>query len=362
MKRLAILLALLLTLLVPASAQLSLTGVGGGFGAGGGGGGCAALQGMNITNGDTIQVYRQSDYKTWFNGVVTAYNSGTGALTLNVSNTNLSGTISDLLVHTVPPTVITGKTGGAICAADTSRFVWIPTNSSANAWYSVNGGSIWNTISGLPTDGWGGFSQGPLGKNCAADRVTANTFYLYNQGPTSPGLYTCTISVTPSCAYTFTSLITSGVYNQPRIKAMPGNAGYLFFSDGGLFKRSINGGTSWTTVADGGNNFSNVLAFGFGAAFPGQSFPAIYVQGANGSNFGFYRSIDNGTTWTLLATYPNGSNNLFNDVDGSKSTPGEVFIATAAGAFIRGSLNFLLKRDLDPASNDNDPMWLEKAA
>lgn len=26
------------------------------------------------------------------------------------------------------------------------------------------------------------------------------------------------------------------------------------------------------------------------------------------------------------------------------------------------SLNFLLKRDLDPASNDNDPMWLEKAA
>lgn len=26
------------------------------------------------------------------------------------------------------------------------------------------------------------------------------------------------------------------------------------------------------------------------------------------------------------------------------------------------SLNFLLKRDIDPASNDNDPMWLEKAA
>jgi hypothetical protein len=24
--------------------------------------------------------------------------------------------------------------------------------------------------------------------------------------------------------------------------------------------------------------------------------------------------------------------------------------------------NWLLKRDLDPGSNDNDPMWLEKAA
>jgi hypothetical protein len=29
---------------------------------------------------------------------------------------------------------------------------------------------------------------------------------------------------------------------------------------------------------------------------------------------------------------------------------------------VNNTLNFLLKRDLDPASNDNDPMWLEKAA
>jgi hypothetical protein len=29
---------------------------------------------------------------------------------------------------------------------------------------------------------------------------------------------------------------------------------------------------------------------------------------------------------------------------------------------VNNTLNFLLKRDMDPASNDNDPMWLEKAA
>lgn len=29
---------------------------------------------------------------------------------------------------------------------------------------------------------------------------------------------------------------------------------------------------------------------------------------------------------------------------------------------IQNQQNFLLKRDLDPASNDNDPMWLERAA
>jgi hypothetical protein len=36
--------------------------------------------------------------------------------------------------------------------------------------------------------------------------------------------------------------------------------------------------------------------------------------------------------------------------------------STAVDAIRAFNTNFLLKRDLDPASNDNDPMWLEKAA
>jgi hypothetical protein len=36
------------------------------------------------------------------------------------------------------------------------------------------------------------------------------------------------------------------------------------------------------------------------------------------------------------------------------------YLLTPSSGF--GTWNFLLKRDLDPASNDNDPMWLEKAA
>jgi hypothetical protein len=31
-------------------------------------------------------------------------------------------------------------------------------------------------------------------------------------------------------------------------------------------------------------------------------------------------------------------------------------------SILTNNLNFLLNRDLDPASNDNYPMWLEKAA
>lgn len=42
---------------------------------------------------------------------------------------------------------------------------------------------------------------------------------------------------------------------------------------------------------------------------------------------------------------------------------GYVFVANAVTNRLNsGQINFLLKRDLEPASNDNSPMWLEKAA
>jgi hypothetical protein len=49
---------------------------------------------------------------------------------------------------------------------------------------------------------------------------------------------------------------------------------------------------------------------------------------------------------------------------GSRATQinGRFFGAFAGSGFYRGQFSLLVKRDIDPASNDNDPMWLEKAA
>jgi hypothetical protein len=48
-------------------------------------------------------------------------------------------------------------------------------------------------------------------------------------------------------------------------------------------------------------------------------------------------------------------------VAADKLTPGSVKVWTGTGSFyLQGS--FLLNRDIDPASNDNEPMWLNKAA
>jgi hypothetical protein len=56
----------------------------------------------------------------------------------------------------------------------------------------------------------------------------------------------------------------------------------------------------------------------------------------------------------LTGEWPsNNAWSVLEDIDQSPAPPQWNAISTC---------NFLLKRDLDPASNDNDPMWLEKAA
>jgi len=60
-------------------------------------------------------------------------------------------------------------------------------------------------------------------------------------------------------------------------------------------------------------------------------------------------------------TWPSYSALGFNDIEGDPFVYGQVYGSSGRGVFT-GMFNFLLKRDMDPASNDNDPMWLEKAA
>ena len=207
--------------------------------------------------------------------------------------------------------VITGNIGGCIAAASATNFLWLPRQGASTAYYTTDAGDIWTAISDLPTNGWGGFAFGPSDKQCAADRVDANTFYLYNNG-TSSGVYTSTNGGATWSQTSSGTIAPDG--GSPTLKAVPGEAGNLFFSGGIIgsdFLRSTNGGSTWSAVMDGSNNFTNVQAFGFGAAFSGELYPAIYVDGADGSVFGLYRSIDDGTTWTLLANWPNGDFGMY---------------------------------------------------
>jgi hypothetical protein len=89
---------------------------------------------------------------------------------------------------------------------------------------------------------------------------------------------------------------------------------------------------------DGPRHITNVNAFGFGAAFPGQSYPAIYIAGVDDGTYGIYRSIDNAATWKKLADYPMNIPNLIGDIDGDKETFGMLYGAFSGAGYFNGRL------------------------
>lgn len=306
---------------------------------------CAGLQGLNITIGDRIQVYQQGAYGSFYNGLVTAYNTSTGELIINADNTDkMAGAFTTVLVHTVPAEVITGKFGGCIAAYSTTHFVWVPSRNASRPYYTTDGGKNWLpiTIGGIPTTGTTGWGNPPNGGGYAGCQVTADksaasaTFKLVNTSVAQPGIYTCTTSAGLSCTRTRTSVPT--VSDNPRIRAVPGKTNELFYSgrtSSDAFSKSTDGGATWSAVLSGASAIENVQAFCFGATFVGQSYPSMYISGAIGGTFGFYQSHDGGTTWALKDSqqWPNKNFDLVVDCAGDPVTPGYVYIGFQGSGF-----------------------------
>jgi hypothetical protein len=263
----------------------------------------------------------------------------------------------------LPSLIGDGAFHGGIAAGGATDFMYIQGGTSGLPSYTGNSGASWANITGssLPTDGW--TTNGVSNRRVVADRVTANTYYIANTGATSPGIYTCTAG---ACSRTTTSLADSG---EPLLTSVPGKAGHIFANFYAHSVRfSINGGVTWSAaLSNGSNNFSTISAIGFGSTFAGQSYPSIYIVGLDaGGTYGVWRCINFNSatgvgTWTNLG-YPLNTFNTIQWIDGDKTTPQIVYLATNGNGAIQGYFNFLLKRDLDPAVNDNAPMFLNEAA
>jgi hypothetical protein len=211
--------------------------------------------------------------------------------------------------------------GGMIVASTDQNFVRISGGASGaeSIQYTLNRAtSAWLAASGAPTSGWGGITRyyWPA-KLIAADYVTPNKFYAIH--PT--GLYT---STNGGATWTGPLSIPFGVGNLPRLVAVPGNAGHLFFCSGydGMpqpnttFWKTLNGGTSWTQIA----NFLDVCGVGFGAVKPGSTYPTCYLAGFLSGAWGIYRSFNAdqvSPTWTFLIDYPAGR------IDGTRTVSGD---------------------------------------
>ncbi|MGA7524687.1 MAG: hypothetical protein WBW84_19720, partial [Acidobacteriaceae bacterium] len=205
-----------------------------------------------------------------------------------------------------------GNGGGCIAASTPSNIVWAPAGGTAPS-YTTNGGTSWTAISISGISSWSGFEaqyyQAPNQKGVAADRVNANTFYLYFP---SNGVYISTNSGATWTQQKSGYIESNGSWSGygSTLRSVPGNAGHLFYTSGNVgsqtftnaqsvpFYRSINGGVTWSTVS----GINGVQCFNFGAIAPSQSYPSIYAAGFVSNVFGVYYSVDDGVTWTSLGS------------------------------------------------------------
>lgn len=233
---------------------------------------------------------------------------------------------------------------GTIGAGSATQFMWLRGDGLGSpAAYTSDAGVTWGPVSGLP----GAFNSGRL----VADKFTANTFYFYQRSGTGPGVYKCTGA---SC-----SLVHSGTLDNGNggvsWYSVPGQAGHIFFSS--TFEKVIfsnDGGATWSSaLSNGVNTFATITAIGFGATFPSQFYPSVYMVGLDaGGLYGVWRCTNfNPATgvgaWTRLgydgvnatSAYPLGTFNIIQGIAGDQTTPQLVYLATNGNGAIYGYFN-----------------------
>ena len=199
-------------------------------------------------------------------------------------------------------------------------------------WKTTNKGGSWTPL----TDNHGNMFVYSL----AIDPNNNKTYYW---GSSGGRMYKSTDS-----GATWTSIGVAGFSNVLKILIHPTDSNLIFAATqyGGLYK-STNGGTSWSRSfsgqsydvefdpndtnivfasgsgvyrsTDGGNNFTTITGFSSGPKMIGVSKAdsnKVYIVEANGGQFGsFYKSIDNGVTFTKAN---HGTKNYFGyESDGS---------------------------------------------
>ena len=245
-----------------------------------------------------------------------AYLSTTGGSVGTTANSNVTSWASYTNTPTAKGPVATSN-GSTVIAPMGTGTVQCNTTGAAGTWSNVTGGPA-SVVSSSTFQFWA--SINPL----VADYVTAGKFYLFANN----NIYTSTNCSSWSSVYS--SFTTNNYLIQ--LKAVPANAGHLFFTAGGsngttttslstiisshpnsqLFYFSSNGGAAWNSLS----NVKEVLTFAVGATKPGSSYPTIYIIGwvnvAGTYTYGIYQCTNfnpaslGSETWTNIGTYLRG--------------------------------------------------------
>ena len=223
--------------------------------------------------------------------------------------------------------------GGTIAASSSTDFVWAPAD-GFQPYYTTNGGQTWNPVVLPGVSSWAGFDFAYYldTRTVTADRVLADTFYLFDAGQ---GLFTSSNGgATWTKTYNGDISLFDGA--NAELESVPGEAANLFFTGGPQsgyaaepFMRSADGGATWTAVS----NVTQVSCFGFGAAAPGQSYPAIYIVGYVNNVYGVWQSVNDAQSWTLIGTYPNDSLDTIKTISGDPNIFGQVYVGFSGSGY-----------------------------
>ena len=230
----------------------------------------------------------------------------------------------------------------AVAARDTRNIVWAPAM-DRSPFYTLDRGATWNRVmlpgESLPNTG----SFGNLyltRKTLAADRALPRTFYLVHSGTASnkalTGLWRSDDGGV-KWRRVFSGEIAPYSNSAAKLRAVPGQAGHLFFTNGNAegdtrLRRSTDGGATWAIVA----GISQVDDIAFGKAAVGAAYPAIYISGKKDGRYGLWRSVDDATSWQRLVDFPLGRLDQAMVLEADKQLFGRLYVGYAGSGWIYG--------------------------
>jgi hypothetical protein len=213
-----------------------------------------------------------------------------------------------------PPAGATFKGSGSIAiSADATTFVWAA--QSATPAYSIDSGKTWTACTGLAA-----------GARVAADRVNPAKFYASCKNASNQNA-TC---VSTDGGVTFVPAAAS-VSGRPR--PVFGIEGDVWVPTGSGLFHSQDSAATFAQVSQ----VNSAAAVGFGMPAPGQSYPAVYLNGSVANVWGTYRSDDAGATWLRLDD-PQHQFGWINCVAGDPRIYGRVYLGTGGRGILYGDL------------------------
>ncbi len=166
-----------------------------------------------------------------------------------------------------------------------------------------------------------------LGVIPLADQVNPQRFYLWTGN--SKVLLTSTDG-----AQSFTVINAALPVTFGDIRSVPGKEGHLWARAGGSgLYQSTNFGATFTKLS----TVTECYQMGFGKAAAGATYPAIFIWGRVGGVLGFFRSDNQGSSWTRINTNAQQFGYI-NDMVGDPRVYGRVYLATSGRGVVYGEL------------------------